>query len=65
MSSIPWWEDPLEEEMVTHSSILAWKNSMVRGMVGYSPRGREELDMTERARVHTHPTHTHTHTHII
>ena len=24
-------EDPLEEEMVTHSSILAWKNSMVRG----------------------------------
>ena len=24
-------EDPLEEEMVTHSSILAWKNSMIRG----------------------------------
>ena len=20
------WEDPLEKEMVTHSSILAWKN---------------------------------------
>ena len=28
---IPWvqslgWEDPLEEEMATHSSIIAWKN---------------------------------------
>ena len=22
---IPGWEDPLEEEMATHSSILAWK----------------------------------------
>ena len=21
------WEDPLEEELATHSSILAWKNS--------------------------------------
>ena len=50
--------------MVTHSNILAWKNSMVRGMVGYSPWDREELDMTERAHAHTH-THTHTHTHYI
>ena len=24
-------EDPLEEEMATHSSILAWKNAMDRG----------------------------------
>ena len=24
-------EDPLEQEMATHSSILAWKNSMDRG----------------------------------
>ena len=47
--------------MVTHSNILAWKNSMVRGMVGYSPWDREELDMTERAHAHTLP-HTHTHT---
>jgi len=23
--SIPGWEDPLEKEMTTHSSILAWK----------------------------------------
>ena len=25
------WEDPLEKEMATHSSILAWKNPMDRG----------------------------------
>ena len=25
------WEDPLEEGMVTHSSILAWKIPMDRG----------------------------------
>ena len=25
------WEDPLDEEMATHSSILAWKNPMDRG----------------------------------
>ena len=25
------WEDALEKEMATHSSILAWKNPMDRG----------------------------------
>ena len=25
------WEDPLEEEMATHSSILAWESPMNRG----------------------------------
>ena len=25
------WEDPLEEGMATHSSILAWRISMNRG----------------------------------
>ena len=25
------WEDPLEKEMATYSSILAWKNPMDRG----------------------------------
>ena len=24
-SWIPWWEDPLEEEMAIHASILAWR----------------------------------------
>ena len=25
LGSIPGWEDPLEKEMATHSSILAWE----------------------------------------
>ena len=25
------WEDPLEEDMETHSSILAWRSPMDRG----------------------------------
>ena len=30
-------EDPLEEVMATHSSILAWKNPMDRGALHRSP----------------------------
>ena len=26
------WEDPLEKEMATHSSILAWENPLDRGV---------------------------------
>ena len=40
-------EDPLEKEMATHSSTLAWKIHGRRSMVGYSPWGRKESDMTE------------------
>ena len=32
--SIPGWEDPLEEAMTTHSSILAWKQLMDKGAWG-------------------------------
>ena len=41
-------EDPLEEEMATHSSILAWKIPWMEepGRL-YSPWGCKELDMTE------------------
>ena len=41
-------EDPLEKGMATHSSILAGEFHGQRSLVGYSPRGRKELDMTER-----------------
>ena len=41
-------EDPLEKEMTTHSSILAWKISWTEEPVGCSPRGHKESDMTER-----------------
>ena len=30
-------EDPLEQEMATHSSILAWEIQGQRSLVGYSP----------------------------
>ena len=41
------WEDTLEKEMAIHSSILVWKIPW-RSMVGYSPWGRRESDMTEQ-----------------
>ena len=41
------WEDPLEKEMVTHSSILAWRIRGQRVVVGQGPYGRKESDMTE------------------
>ena len=31
------WEDPPEEGMATHSSILAWNPHGQRGWAGYSP----------------------------
>ena len=35
-------EDPLEKEMATQSSILAWKSNGQRSLVGYSPWGHKE-----------------------
>ena len=39
------WEDPLEKEMATRSSILASHGQ--RSLVGYIPGGRKESDTTE------------------
>ena len=41
-------EDPLEEEMTTHSSIPAWSNPWTEEPGGHSPCGRSESDMTEQ-----------------
>ena len=42
------WEDPLEQGMATHSSILAWRMPWTeRNLAGYSPRGRKESATTE------------------
>ena len=41
-------EDPLEKEMATHSSTLAWKSHGGRSLEGYSLWGRKESDTTER-----------------
>ena len=43
-------EHPLEEEMATHSSILAWKIPWTEEPSRlYSPWGHKELDMTQHA----------------
>ena len=47
-------EDPLEEEMATCSSILAWKTRWTEEPGGATVSGVEELDMTERRSTHTH-----------
>ena len=44
------WKDPLEKEMATHSSILAWEISMEeRSLAGYSPWGHKGLDTSEHS----------------
>ena len=40
-------EDPLEEEMTTHSSILAWRIPWTEEPGGLQSRGRKKLDITE------------------
>ena len=42
------WEDALEKEMATCSSIIAWKFHGQRSLVGYSPWGCKESDTTYR-----------------
>ena len=42
------WEDPLEEGMATHSSILAWRIPTDRGAWRATVRGIPESDTTER-----------------
>ena len=48
------WEDPLEEEMSTHSSILAWRIPWTEEPGGYSPWGGKELDTIEPLNHHHH-----------
>ena len=51
-------EDPLKKEMVTHSSILAWRIPWTEDPGGlYTPWGHKESGTNER------PTHTYTQTH--
>ena len=41
-------EDPLEEEIATHSSFLPGDSHGQRSLAGYSPEGHKESDRTER-----------------
>ena len=45
-------EDPLEKEMATHSSIVAWKISWTEEPGGYSPWDFKESDRTEGLSMH-------------
>ena len=49
------WEDPLEKEVATHSSILAWRITWTEesGRL-HTPWGHKELDTTEHTHIHTH-----------
>ena len=50
----PWvWKTP-EQEMATHSSILAWKIPWAKE-IWQDPWGRKESDMTEDIHTHTQP----------
>ena len=40
-------EDPLEKDLTTHSSIIAWRTHGQRNLAGYSPWGCTESDMTK------------------
>ena len=45
-------EDPLEKEMATHSSILAWRIPWMEELGGLQSTGRKESDMTEQLHFH-------------
>ena len=44
-------EDPLKEEMATHSSILVRRTPGTEKLAGYSPWGHKELHTAERLSV--------------
>ena len=46
------WEDPLENEMATHSSILAWRIPMDRGAWQATVHGVSESDIIENFHFH-------------
>ena len=40
-------EDPLEEDVATHSSVLAGESQGQRNLVGHGPQSHKELETTE------------------
>ena len=48
------WEDLLEKEMATHSSILTWKIPWTEEPGRLQSMGRKESDMTEQLSLHLH-----------
>ena len=51
------WKDPLEEEMASGSSVLAWRIQRTEEPGGLQSTGCKELDMTEQLTLsYTHKT---------
>ena len=48
------WEEPLEKEMATHSSILFWEISWTKESGRLQSKGLQELDMNEVTLMHAH-----------
>ena len=46
------WENTLEKEMATHSSILGWRIPWTEEPGGLQSMGRKESDTTERLHLH-------------
>ena len=42
------WDDPLEKEMATHSSVLAWRIPWTGEPGGLQSMGHKESDMTDQ-----------------
>ena len=40
LGSLPSWEDTLEEDMATHSNILAWETAWTEEPGGFQPMGQ-------------------------
>ena len=52
------WENTLEKEMATHSSILGWRIPWTEEPGGLQSMGRKESDTTERLHLHFTVFHT-------
>ena len=52
------WEDPPEEGMVTHSSILAWRIPWSEKPGGLQSIGSQSWTRLKRLSMHAHPLHT-------
>ena len=48
------WEDPLEEGLTTHLSILTWSPHGQRSLMSYHPWRHKESDMTEQLSTYTY-----------
>ena len=54
MGKIPGWEDPLEEGMATHSSILAWRIPWTEEPGGLQSIGLQSQTQLKQLSTHSH-----------